>query len=318
MVHSQQSSHSFHLLLLLAMNTLSACQGNPENDLVDAEKNTPTIPDQQDSGDGASKYNANSAGAAGQGGQSLPPNNQPSQTDAAASVPPQPDARNTGGVDGAVAATDVDTNTTTINAPCGKSSSGPAAAFDKMQWWVPCDPASDRRAAFACDWDVKVPKTDHRVVPNTEVLSRMGGDPNVLYAVKIRIRGIVEPRTYLDKSGKIVAPDPKTPAFLADGTPERNGYSVYGIRVSQPARSYWLNAYASVFHAVFVIDYTATINVMGGAELTFLQQEDDNHIIRNGQGKADQRVTIPGLCLDQQPFEGNVVQLDVLSVTAVR
>lgn len=179
-----------------------------------------------------------------------------------------------------------------------------ASAFHGHRWEVPCRGATFTTAE-TCYWDPQ------KFAQNTKKMTTFTGEAGRLYDVGIRIRGVVEPRTYL-VDGKIHDPGSK-PAFLAGGTPAPgNDYNIYRIVVSKPAKTYYLNAYKQTAHLIFDIDYKATIRVEGGATVSLEAQDSNTEAIANHK-----RLVIPDVPPAPEPFNGQFIQLDVTSVTRV-
>src|SRR5262245_40608366 len=79
----------------------------------------------------------------------------------------------------------------------------------------------------------------------------LGGNPGTVYDVTLRIRGIFEPTTIAGGD----TPDPAHPYFKAGGTVSTVDWSQWGIEVSEPKQTYWLNHYPSVGHIIYKEDF---------------------------------------------------------------
>lgn len=182
--------------------------------------------------------------------------------------------------------------------------SGPASGMHGFRWEVPCEGATFP-AGDTCRWDAtRFSRTFKKEIT-------FGGEAGTTYEVTIRIRGVTEPRTY-ELDGKVVNPGPK-PSFLVGGTPvPGNDYNVYRIVVSKPAQTYHLNAYRQVGHMTFDVDYQATIKVEGKALVSMEGQDSNQEEISNYH-----RYVIPGIPPAPNPFNGQFLQLDVVSVRTV-
>ena len=88
-----------------------------------------------------------------------------------------------------------------------------------------------------------------------------GGSRDVIYDVRLRIRGIFEPTTIVGGE----APYPDHPYFKIGGTVEAREWSAWHIQVSSPKQTYWLNHYPTVSHTIYAEDFEATIPVAGEA-----------------------------------------------------
>jgi glutamate 5-kinase len=74
----------------------------------------------------------------------------------------------------------------------------------------------------------------------------------------MRVRGVVEPMMY--KDGQQVGE-----RFYIGGVPNNKTYNIYQLNVSSPAQHFFFNRDDKVGHRIFTIDYTATIEIDGGA-----------------------------------------------------
>ncbi len=179
------------------------------------------------------------------------------------------------------------------------------------------------------------------------------GDAGVTYLVTLRVRGIHERHWYaggtLHSSGRAyvggfptvhspLAPDadftpgqgacpvhpPETdekfqlpfevPLELRPSDGCFNAYTIFALTVSAPKQTYFLN-YTDDFdgkdrpaHVVHATDYTVTIAIAGQAALDFYVIDGDHHQVTN-----DGTLSVEGLNV-QQPYNGTLLQLDVVSV----
>jgi hypothetical protein len=134
----------------------------------------------------------------------------------------------------------------------------------------------------------------------------MGGESGVTYDVTLRIRGVVEEKTYTGglPSGR----------FLTGGDPAADGYNVTKLEVSEPAGTYHLNAGTSGVERVWELDETATIPIRAGATVTLSVLPLDGLQIANNDGTG-QPVIPSGLPPAPDPFPGQFVQLDVVATS---
>lgn len=143
----------------------------------------------------------------------------------------------------------------------------------------------------------------------------VGGNPELTYQVKLRVRGVTEAHTFNDANGETIATETAAPYFLdsSGGTPNEDAHALFWIDVPTPAEKYYLNAYytvsGSVDHQLFVLDYEATILVKGGSVVTFNFKDD------NTEQSANVSLVVPGIPPAPQVFDGQFVQLDVLEVS---
>src|SRR6202000_1736390 len=86
--------------------------------------------------------------------------------------------------------------------------------------------------------------------------------PGTRYKVTLRVRGVVEPMMY--KNGEMDGD-----YFYRGGEPNNATYNIYELTVSAPESHFFFNRQDTVGHRIFTIDYTKTIEIEGGATLTF-------------------------------------------------
>lgn len=135
-----------------------------------------------------------------------------------------------------------------------------------------------------------------------------GGKAGTVYDVTLRIRGIFEPTTILGG----YTPDPAHPYFKAGGTVSAADWSHWGIEVSEPKQTYWLNHYPSVGHIIYKEDFEATIAVAAGATVVIRVADGNDRQIDNGKTAPDRQQIIPGVA--DHPLAGQMLRIDVIRV----
>jgi len=140
-------------------------------------------------------------------------------------------------------------------------------------------------------------KTDNFTAKKT-----FGGEKGKRYKVTLRFRGVVEPMMY--KNGKQVGEH-----FYIGGEKNNGTYNIYRISVSSPESHYFLNRQDKVGHQIFSIDYRQTIEIDGGAEITFLGDGQNGKMIANFK-----KLVIEGVPPAPMPYNGQFVQVDVVDV----
>jgi hypothetical protein len=143
----------------------------------------------------------------------------------------------------------------------------------------------------------------------------LGGAPGTLYNVTLRVRGVVEPRTYV--GGK----DAGDHVYIGGTGQLPSNYDTFSITVSAPAQTFFLNADAKPeSHRVFTLDHQKTIIVEGGAKVTLRVIDPDCAMVKNCQSFTTAACS-PYVIADVPPapkgFDGQFVQLDVLKVATV-
>jgi hypothetical protein len=146
-------------------------------------------------------------------------------------------------------------------------------------------------------------------LPNSQVIAINGGDPNVTYNVTLRFRGVIEQKTYVGGTNNGAF-------FQTGGAPAADGYNVYRLTVSNPAQTYYLNRGTSGQLVVYGVDYQVTIPIAGGATVTLFADSVDNQEVWNSSTNPPPPATpisIPGITSPAQPFNGQFLQMDVVS-----
>ena len=138
-----------------------------------------------------------------------------------------------------------------------------------------------------------------------------GGLPGKLYSVTLRLRGVVEVKTYPGGT-------PAAGHVQLGGTPRPGPVNVYGFSVSAPDQTYYINADPSD-QGPFVIplDETVTVPIEGGAIVELFAVDTDCAQLRNciSPGPAScPPYVIPGVAPAPRPFVGQFAQVDVVSV----
>ena len=143
-----------------------------------------------------------------------------------------------------------------------------------------------------------------------EKLFTFGGNPGVIYDVRLRVRGLFEPTTI--EGGEMS--DPAHPYFRVGGTVGAREWSAWHIDVSIPRQTYWLNHYPKVSHTIYAEDFEATIPVAGGSAVVVRVVDGNDRQIDNGKpGLPDRRQIIKGVV--DSPLDGQILRLDVINVT---
>jgi hypothetical protein len=165
---------------------------------------------------------------------------------------------------------------------------------------------------------------------NTNETVKFGGTPGTTYNVTIHVQGVVEAKPY--QNGMDTSLD-GTNGWYVGGAPNHNGnaYNVYAIRVAAPKRDYFLNSIAingnnRLGHASYIIDYTATLQIEGGSDVTLVASDSNCSAIKNCAEPVNENMcnpsTVPNLepkiasgLPMAQPFPGQFAGIAVKSVT---
>ncbi len=135
-----------------------------------------------------------------------------------------------------------------------------------------------------------------------------GGSRDVIYDVRLRIRGIFEPTTIVGGE----APYPDHPYFKIGGTVEAREWSAWHIQVSSPKQTYWLNHYPTVSHTIYAEDFEATIPVAGEAAVVVRVIDGNDRQIDNNKPGPDRLQIIKDI--STTPLPGQMLRLDVIHV----
>lgn len=198
--------------------------------------------------------------------------------------------------------------------PCGDISTlGPIEIVE--QWDVlgePDNDASIQAALTGLLWTLpntgNINSTVCSTIPSTSVFSTLSGDPNTIFNVTLRFRGVVEQKTYTGGSNDGAF-------FQTGGTPAADNYNIYSLTVSNPPQTYYVNRGTSGQTLTYVIDYEKTIPMAGGATVTLTALSIDNQEIKNQDGTGGNPSSIPNVTVPAQPYDGQFVRMDVVSVT---
>lgn len=179
----------------------------------------------------------------------------------------------------------------------GKSCTDVAGALSGLRWDLPCTAANANPALCTAPGSVSKQAT-------------LAGQTGTTYQVKLRFRGVIEPNAYSGGTANGY--------FYTGGTSADPYANVYQLTVSQPAQTYYVNSgTVRPSNDLYCdsIDYEATIDVAGGAKVTLSANTKDALQIKN-RDKAGNPYVIADVPPAPQPYNGQFVQMDVVSVTA--
>ena len=134
----------------------------------------------------------------------------------------------------------------------------------------------------------------------------IAGDDGVTYDVKLRLRGVVEQKSY---TGGV-----QDGLFLEGGSPVSDGYNIVKLEISDPAATYYLNAGTSGIQRVWELDVTKTIPIRAGATVTLSLNALDSAQIANTDGSG-QPIIPSGIPPAPAAFPGQFVHIEVLSTS---
>ena len=161
---------------------------------------------------------------------------------------------------------------------------------------MPCKPAG--KTADTCVAAVAKPSKAVQI----------GGKAGQAYDITVRIRGVVELMSY--------AGGQTADFWNAGGKPSDKKADVWELQVSAPSMTYFLNA-GNVGKRTWAMDYTRTIRVDSGATITLAGDSQDSKMVPNRDLKNNPQV-VPDVPPAPAPFDGQFVQIDVVSVAPAR
>ena len=131
------------------------------------------------------------------------------------------------------------------------------------------------------------------------------GDETATYSVTLRFRGVMERNAYTGGT--------QDHFWYEGGACDDDTYNVYSLTVSEPAATYFLNAGEAGIHFCWAVDYTRTVEVRGGAQVTLYADNQDYALVVNQDQDGDP-IVIPDIPPYPDAFDGQFVQMDVESV----
>ena len=175
----------------------------------------------------------------------------------------------------------------------------PAGDLDGFRFECPCLPGEENHSG---DGNCEVaPETDRQTYVKT-----MGGDPNTIYNVTFRVRGLTEPNTYVQ--GTL-----EGERLYIGGSTSTAGYTSYMMSVADPMQHYFFNYNPTTSHMHFILDYEVTVPIRGGTEVTF--DVDGDGSVPDGHQVANfDELVVPDVPPAPDWYDGQFVQLDVVSV----
>ncbi len=190
-----------------------------------------------------------------------------------------------------------------------------AGTLDGLEWYVPCTSVGSSCSA-----------NDPPVVAAT-----LSGTSGAVYDVTLHFRGVVEEKTYtlnpIDAGPDAgdagangpVATGTNASFFVTNATPAGDTYNVYSLSVTPPGAGTpslvaYLNDGTSGIAQCWLVDYTVTLPIQGGASIQLTATTVDAQEISNHDGNGDP-IAVPGLTFDGGTFDGQFIEMDVVSVT---
>ena len=101
---------------------------------------------------------------------------------------------------------------------------------------------------------------------------------------------------------------------LYGGTPAAGPNNVYQLHVANPAQNYFLNAGTDGHAYCDALDYQSTVLIYAGSSVTLTAQTIDGLQIVNVNQAQTHPLVVPNIPPAPAPFNGQFVQMDVISV----
>lgn len=174
----------------------------------------------------------------------------------------------------------------------GGSPSATMAALDGLRVELPCGPHFVT-PSYGCPAE------------SAAATVTADGDPDHVYAVTLRVRGVMEQNSYTGGT--------QNGAFYTGGAPDNGGWNEVRLSVSAPAVDYYFNAGTAGITHCFAYDYDVTVPIEGGATLTLLHDGKDGAQVINIDEVGDP-LSVPEIGGLAQPYDGQFVQLDVVAI----
>ena len=168
-----------------------------------------------------------------------------------------------------------------------------AGSLSGLLWQLPCTAAGSPACA---------------TTSNTTVATTLKGALGTTYDVNLRFRGVVEKKTYAGGCSDGAY-------WLSGGADSGDTFNVYELNISSPLQTYFLNVGSSGINNCFAIDYEKTVRIDAGATVSLFANSVDNQEIINVGADGTTPLTVPGVSV-AQPYNGQFIQMDVLSVNA--
>jgi hypothetical protein len=185
----------------------------------------------------------------------------------------------------------------------------PAAAIDGFTWEMPCGELYGTKQWNCRLWAPGSSTCPPQGYSPVDRKIRFGGQANVTYDVTLRFRGVVEPKLYSGGTAD--------GSFYIGGGPAANSenYNSYGLTVSDPLGSYYLNYAENKADYVFVFDHEKTLPIKGQTEIRFFAFAPTCGAVLNCQDLTQAPACTPYAVPDgPAAYNGHFIQMHVVAV----
>lgn len=168
--------------------------------------------------------------------------------------------------------------------------------LDGLRWELPC---ASRLSDTVCTAD-----------STREVSTVLLGTPGERYRVTARFRGVVEQKGF---RGGIPVHD----HWQIGGIPDNDTWNVYSLRVSSPPATFYVNRGPTGLFECVLLDITEDFEVDVGATVQ-LVADSVNQLEIGNRDAFGRAIVVPGVPPAPRAYDGQFVQMDVVSVARVR
>jgi hypothetical protein len=170
----------------------------------------------------------------------------------------------------------------------------PAAKIDDLRVELTC--LGSGTASVNCD------------MPDaSEDSSTIDGEAGMTYIVTIRIRGVVEQKTYTDYTES-------DGMWIVGGTPDGGTWNIFMLTVSDPPQTYYMNSGSSGFDECWELNTQKTVLMEDGATMTLLADSGGDLLGTINLDGNDEPIVISGVPPYPYAFDGQFVQIDIVDV----
>jgi hypothetical protein len=172
-----------------------------------------------------------------------------------------------------------------------------AASISGLRWNIPC---------------IQIGPTACTCVDPASVSATLSGTPGAQYDVTLRFRGVVEQKTYTGGTNDGAW-------WQEGGLAPNDGNNIYRLGFSSPEQTFYLNRGTSAISRAWAIDYTKTIRAAAGAVVSLSATAGDGLEILNRDSalSSGSPIVVPGVPPAPEAFNGQFIQMDVVSVVLV-
>jgi hypothetical protein len=140
-----------------------------------------------------------------------------------------------------------------------------------------------------------------------EESTTIDGEAGTTYDVTIRLRGVVEQKTYTDYTSS-------DGMWIEGGTPDGGSFNIFRLHVSSPDKTYYMNSGASGYDECFLLDVQRTIVMDDGAVLTLLADSGGDNLGTRNMDGDEEPIVVTGVAPYPYAFNGQFVQIDVIAI----